>query len=169
MPIYPWNTTSPTAPPRIKVGKLRIAEIPARAAFTINVRVVAWQFGRGVEPLVKAATPVASKAVRVPAIAAISLVSLAALGAFGGYLDGAPLGRATLRITVGGALAMTVTTLTVEFSASPWGRESVQHFHPRGHRGIRVELRHELGVRKDLWGSAFTSTTVISSRAGISR
>ena len=46
---------------------------------------------------------------RIPAIAALSLVSLAALGAFGGHLGGAPLGRAALRVTLGGALAMAVT------------------------------------------------------------
>ena len=41
----------------------------------------------------------------------LSLVSLAALGAFGGYLGGAPLGRASLRVTLGGALTMAVTAL----------------------------------------------------------
>lgn len=46
---------------------------------------------------------------RIPAIAALSLVSLAALGAFGGHLGGAPLGRAVLRVVIGGALAMVVT------------------------------------------------------------
>lgn len=46
---------------------------------------------------------------RIPAIALLSLVSLAALGALGGRLGGAPMGRAALRVTVGGALAMTVT------------------------------------------------------------
>jgi VIT1/CCC1 family predicted Fe2+/Mn2+ transporter len=44
-------------------------------------------------------------------IAAFSLVSLAALGALGGHLGGAPLGRAALRVTLGGTLAMTVTAL----------------------------------------------------------
>ena len=44
-------------------------------------------------------------------IAVFSLVSLASLGAFGGHLGGAPLGRAALRVTIGGALAMTVTAL----------------------------------------------------------
>jgi VIT1/CCC1 family predicted Fe2+/Mn2+ transporter len=44
-------------------------------------------------------------------IAVFSLVSLAVLGAFGGHLGGAPLGRAALRVTVGGALAMIVTAL----------------------------------------------------------
>ena len=52
---------------------------------------------------------VAPAASRIPAIAALSLVSLAALGAFGGHLGGAPLGRAALRVTIGGALAMAVT------------------------------------------------------------
>jgi vacuolar iron transporter family protein len=52
---------------------------------------------------------VAPAASRIPAIAALSLVSLAVLGAFGGRLGGAPLGRAALRVTIGGALAMAVT------------------------------------------------------------
>ena len=54
---------------------------------------------------------IAPKALRIPMIAAFSLASLAALGAFGGHLGGAPLGRAALRVTIGGALAMTVTAL----------------------------------------------------------
>jgi vacuolar iron transporter family protein len=52
---------------------------------------------------------VAPASARIPAIAAVSLISLAALGAFGGHLGGAPLGRAALRVTLGGALAMAVT------------------------------------------------------------
>ena len=56
-----------------------------------------------------AALLVASEALRISAIAATSLVSLAALGALGGHLGGAPLGRAALRVTLGGALAMAVT------------------------------------------------------------
>ena len=48
---------------------------------------------------------------RIPLIAALSLASLAALGAFGGYLGGAPMTRASLRVTLGGALAMAVTAL----------------------------------------------------------
>jgi VIT1/CCC1 family predicted Fe2+/Mn2+ transporter len=44
-------------------------------------------------------------------IAGSSLLSLAVLGAFGGHLGGAPLGRAALRVTLGGALAMTVTAV----------------------------------------------------------
>lgn len=52
---------------------------------------------------------VAPLPLRIPVIAALSLLSLAALGAFGGRLGGAPLGRASLRVTLGGALAMAVT------------------------------------------------------------
>jgi VIT1/CCC1 family predicted Fe2+/Mn2+ transporter len=52
---------------------------------------------------------VAPAASRIPAIAVLSLASLAALGALGGHLGGAPLGRAALRVTVGGALAMAAT------------------------------------------------------------
>ncbi len=56
-----------------------------------------------------AALLVAPQALRIPTIAGLSLASLAALGAFGGYVGGAPLGRAALRVTVGGAIAMAVT------------------------------------------------------------
>jgi len=52
---------------------------------------------------------VAPTSFRIPTIAAVSLASLAALGAFGGHLGGAPLGRAALRVTLGGGLAMLVT------------------------------------------------------------
>ena len=51
----------------------------------------------------------APASLRSPAIALISLASLAALGALGGHLGGAPMGRASLRVTIGGALAMAVT------------------------------------------------------------
>lgn len=54
---------------------------------------------------------VAPVAFRIPMIAILSLVSLAALGAFGGRLGGAPVGRAALRVTLGGGLAMAVTAL----------------------------------------------------------
>jgi VIT1/CCC1 family predicted Fe2+/Mn2+ transporter len=54
---------------------------------------------------------VAPTGLRIPMIAACSLVSLAALGALGGHLGGAPLGRAALRVTLGGTLAMTVTAV----------------------------------------------------------
>jgi VIT1/CCC1 family predicted Fe2+/Mn2+ transporter len=58
-----------------------------------------------------AALLIAPMTLRIPMIAAFSLISLAALGAFGGHLGGAPLGRAALRVTCGGALAMTMTAL----------------------------------------------------------
>jgi VIT1/CCC1 family predicted Fe2+/Mn2+ transporter len=58
-------------------------------------------------PLV--ALVVAPAGSRIPAIAGASLVTLAGLGAFGGHLGGAPLGRAALRVGIGGFLAMAVT------------------------------------------------------------
>jgi vacuolar iron transporter family protein len=51
----------------------------------------------------------APAALSLPAIAAASMLSLAALGAFGAHLGGAPLARAGLRVTIGGAMAMAVT------------------------------------------------------------
>lgn len=42
-------------------------------------------------------------------IAGLSLASLAVLGGLGGHLGGAPLVRASLRVTLGGALAMAAT------------------------------------------------------------
>jgi vacuolar iron transporter family protein len=63
-----------------------------------------------------AAVPIAALLIAPPshgisAISAFSLVSLAALGAFGGHLGGTPLGRAALRVTIGGGLAMAVTAV----------------------------------------------------------
>ena len=51
----------------------------------------------------------APASLRMYAIAVVTLVSLASLGALGGKLGGASVARATLRVTVGGALAMAVT------------------------------------------------------------
>jgi len=42
-------------------GKLKVADVPARASFPLAVKVVAYQFGSGVEPLVKTAAPVAQR------------------------------------------------------------------------------------------------------------
>ena len=47
-----------SGPARVVDGRLTIAELPARAAFPVAVTVVAYQFGRGVAPLVRTATPV---------------------------------------------------------------------------------------------------------------
>ena len=52
---------------------------------------------------------VAPASARIPVMAAASLLSLPGLGALGGWLGGAPIGRAALRVTLGGALAMAVT------------------------------------------------------------
>ena len=56
-----------------------------------------------------AALLAAPASLRIPMIASFSLASLAVLGAFGGYVGGAPMGRAALRVTLGGATAMLVT------------------------------------------------------------
>lgn len=45
-------------PAEIVNGELNIAELPARATYPITVKVIAWQFGSGVEPLVQSAKPV---------------------------------------------------------------------------------------------------------------
>lgn len=57
------------------------------------------------------ALSLAPEAIRLPIVAAVSLASLSLLGALGGYLGGAPMWRAALRVTAGGALAMSVTSL----------------------------------------------------------
>ncbi len=46
-------------PARIEAGKLVLTDVPQRASFPIAVKVVAWQFGSGVDPKVKTADPVA--------------------------------------------------------------------------------------------------------------
>ena len=46
---------------------------------------------------------------RVGVIAAVSLVALSLLGALGGWLGGAPMGRASLRVVLGGGAAMAIT------------------------------------------------------------
>ena len=45
-------------PARVEKGMLRIAELPVRARLPVEVRVVAYQFGSGIEPLVRTAVPV---------------------------------------------------------------------------------------------------------------
>ena len=46
-------------PAQVAGNKLKVCEVPARATFPIEVKVVACQFGSGVEPLVRTADPVA--------------------------------------------------------------------------------------------------------------
>lgn len=54
-------------PAVIENGKLKISELPSRGAFPIEVKVIAYQFGRGIEPLVRTATPAEQNArVRKP-------------------------------------------------------------------------------------------------------
>ncbi|MFW6065397.1 MAG: hypothetical protein ACOC9S_01125 [Planctomycetota bacterium] len=53
-------------PAVVRDGKLEIAELPARAELPIEVRVVAYQFGSGVEPQVRTAEPVAKTLRIVP-------------------------------------------------------------------------------------------------------
>lgn len=45
-------------PAVVENGKLRLVEVPVRAVYPIEVKVVAYQFGSGVEPRVKTAVPV---------------------------------------------------------------------------------------------------------------
>jgi VIT1/CCC1 family predicted Fe2+/Mn2+ transporter len=56
-----------------------------------------------------AALLLAPQSLRMPVIAGVSLLSLSALGALGARLGGAGMGRAALRVFVGGSLAMAVT------------------------------------------------------------
>ncbi len=51
-------------PAVIENGKLKITEIPSRARFPLELEVVAYQFGRGIDPRVNTATPV-SQQVRI--------------------------------------------------------------------------------------------------------
>jgi VIT1/CCC1 family predicted Fe2+/Mn2+ transporter len=53
----------------------------------------------------------AAPALRIPLVAVFSLASLTALGALGAHLGGAPLGRAALRVALGGALAMMLSAI----------------------------------------------------------
>jgi VIT1/CCC1 family predicted Fe2+/Mn2+ transporter len=64
---------------------------------------------------------VAPAGVRALVIAAVSLVSLAVLGAFGGHIGGAPIGRAALRVTLGGGLAMAMTAIVGELVGTALG------------------------------------------------
>jgi VIT1/CCC1 family predicted Fe2+/Mn2+ transporter len=53
----------------------------------------------------------APASLRMHTIGGVTIASLASLGALGGYLGGAPMLRAALRVTLGGALAMAVTAV----------------------------------------------------------
>ena len=63
----------------------------------------------GILPI--AALVLAPASLRLAIIALVSLVSLAVLGAIGAYAGGAPMGKAALRVTAGGVLAMAITAV----------------------------------------------------------
>jgi len=63
----------------------------------------------GLLPL--ASLSLAPLAYRIPVMAAASIVSLSVLGAVGARLGGAPVAPASLRVALGGALAMGATAL----------------------------------------------------------
>ena len=50
-------------PARVIGDRLEIVELPSRAKFPIVIEVVAWQFGRGIDPLVRTAAPVSRELV----------------------------------------------------------------------------------------------------------
>lgn len=54
---------------------------------------------------------VAPASLRIAALATVALFTLGVLGALGGYLGGAPMPRAALRVAIGGGVAMAVTAL----------------------------------------------------------
>lgn len=60
----------------------------------------------GVLPVLAVLLP---ETVRIPVTAAVVLVALAATGAVGARLGGSPVGRPTVRVVVGGALALAAT------------------------------------------------------------
>jgi VIT1/CCC1 family predicted Fe2+/Mn2+ transporter len=61
----------------------------------------------GVLPLL--AMVLLTATIRIPVTVVVVLIALAATGAAGAALGGAPVGRATIRVMIGGALALLVT------------------------------------------------------------
>jgi hypothetical protein len=55
MPIYYYVQEGPA---ELKDGKLIFTTIPPRSKFPVKVTVVAWQYGRSIEPKVETAEPV---------------------------------------------------------------------------------------------------------------
>jgi VIT1/CCC1 family predicted Fe2+/Mn2+ transporter len=79
---------------------------PKRLARPIQAAVVSAASFASLASLPILALVLAPASAREWAITIVSLVSLAVLGALGGFLGGAPMGRAALRVLVGGGLAM---------------------------------------------------------------
>ena len=80
----------------------------ARPLQAAVVSAVSFAVGAAVPLVLMVLTPMG---LRVPVTALAALGLLALLGAIGAWLGGAPAGRAALRVTVGGALAMGLTAL----------------------------------------------------------
>jgi hypothetical protein len=55
MPVYFYVQEGPA---EVKDGKLILTRIPPRSKFPVKVSVVAWQYGRSLEPKVKSSEPV---------------------------------------------------------------------------------------------------------------
>jgi len=55
MPVYFYVKEGPA---EVKDGKLVLTKVPPRSKFPVKITVVAWQYGRSVEPKVKTAEPV---------------------------------------------------------------------------------------------------------------
>ncbi len=77
---------------------------PVQAAVT---SALAFSVGAALPLAAIALTPLA---VRIPITLAAALVTLGVLGGWSARLGGAPVGRAVLRVVIGGALAMAITT-----------------------------------------------------------
>ncbi len=88
--------------------ELGITEIhmarPLQAAWT---SAVAFSVGAAVPLITITAAP---QAVRIALTVVLTLVALAGLGGVGARLGGAPMGRAALRVTIWGAVAMALTS-----------------------------------------------------------
>jgi len=103
---------------------------------------------------------IAPESIRIYAIAAITVVSLAVLGAVGGYLGDAPMARASLRVTVGGALAMAVTAGIGAQKKERYFLDDHDDYSSITLKALAdrlaeafAEALHER-VRRDLWGYA---------------
>ena len=85
------------------ITEIRMAR-PLQAAWT---SAIAFSVGAAVPLITITAAP---QAVRIALTVALTLVALAGLGGVGARLGGAPMGRAALRVTIWGAVAMALTS-----------------------------------------------------------
>jgi VIT1/CCC1 family predicted Fe2+/Mn2+ transporter len=84
---------------------------PKKRARPIQAALVSAASFASVAGLPIVAMAVAPAPLRATAITVVSLIGLGALGALGGWIAGAPMFRAAVRVLVGGGLAMGVSTL----------------------------------------------------------